>query len=65
MIALLLLATLSDSLQCPAYPGDPPWRVITCRIEAQMGYPPTREWRPGPEPIWIRGEESHEGEGEA
>jgi hypothetical protein len=33
---LLLVAALNgaprDSLLCPAYPGDPPWRWMTCYI---------------------------------
>jgi hypothetical protein len=44
--ALALWAMLSlaqPKIQCPAYPGDPPWRPCTCFILAHMGTPPDRE----------------------
>jgi hypothetical protein len=32
----------TPTILCPAYPGDPPWRPITCFILTHMGEPPDR-----------------------
>lgn len=46
MNVLLLLAALNgaprDSMLCPAYPGDPPWRKYTCYIWLGLQNPPDR-----------------------
>lgn len=46
MNALLLVAALhaspADSVLCPAYPGDPPWRPITCWLLTRLGVPRDR-----------------------
>ncbi|MBI4093182.1 MAG: hypothetical protein HY420_04630 [Candidatus Kerfeldbacteria bacterium] len=33
---------VASIIECPAYPGDPPWRPITCWILSRLGEPPTR-----------------------
>lgn len=49
-----LLAAVPGPVQCPPWPGDPPWRGITCRILSRMGQAPDRpEWPSRVEPVPI------------
>jgi len=45
---------------CPQYPGDPPWRPMTCWMLARLGIPPDRAfidpktgkaWQPDWQPV--------------
>lgn len=41
-LLLVLATTTAPKIECPAYPGDPPWRIYTCRILTVLTEPPTR-----------------------
>ena len=48
--ALLLIASLeAPPVLCPALPGEPPWRPITCYILSRLGEPDDR-------PTFYKGE---------
>lgn len=43
---MLNLAPPATPVLCPPYPGDPPWRPMTCFILTRLGTPPDRvRWR--------------------
>jgi len=49
----VLLATPMPRIECPACPGDPPWRWMTCFMLTHMAEPWDRVECPDGTPLWL------------